>query len=188
MRLFIAREAVDAHFSIAFPIVGPGYTPAQRLAALFKAAPFYATWYPARWMPSLRRYGEFGMLAKQVRWAERTTRRLGRALFHAMVRFGPGLEKRQSVLFRAVNIGAELFAMAAACVRAEQLARAGNVSARVVADSFCWDARGRVAREFAALFGPRDVARYRFAQATLRGEFEWLEEGVVEDRQYGAGG
>jgi len=188
MRLFIAREAVDAHFSIAFPIVGPGYTLKQRLAAFFKAAPFYATWYPARWMPSLRRYGEFGSLAPHVRWAERATRRLGRALFHAMVRFGPGLEKRQSVLFRAVNIGAELFAMAAACVRAEQLAKAGNPSSRAVADAFCWDARAHAAREFGALFGPRDVARYRFAQAALRGDFEWLEDGVVEDRQYGAGG
>jgi hypothetical protein len=105
-----------------------------------------------------------------------------------MVRFGPGLEKRQSVLFRAVNIGAELFAMSAACVRAEQLARAGNPSARAVADAFCWDARARALQEFRTLYGRRDAARYRFAQATLRGDFEWLEDGVVEDRQYGASG
>jgi hypothetical protein len=122
MRLFIAREAVDMHFALAFPVVGPGYTPAQRLAALAKSVPFYATWYPARWLPSVRWYGEFGLLATHLRWARRTTRQLGRALFHAMLRFGPGLEKRQMVLFRAVNVAAELFAVSAACVRAQQLA------------------------------------------------------------------
>jgi hypothetical protein len=184
MRLFIAREAVDAHFSIAFPIVGPGYTAGQRLSALAKAAPFYATWYPARWLPSFRGYGDFGKLARHLRWAHGTTARLGRALFHAMVRFGPGLEKRQMVLFRAVNAGAELFAIAAACVRAQQLAAAGNASARDVADAFCWDARARVQRELKALFGKRDRARYRFAQATLRGDYAWMEAGVIEDRQY----
>jgi hypothetical protein len=129
-------------------------------------------------------YGEFGSLAPHLRWAHRATARLGRVLFHAMVRFGPGLEKRQMVLFRAVNVGAELFAMAAACVRAQQLARAGNASAREVADVFCWDARERVQREMRGLFGRRDRVRYRLAQATLRGDYAWLEDGVVEDRQY----
>src|SRR6185369_240652 len=50
MRLFIAREAVDHHFKLAFPIVGPGYTRKQRMDALMKSVPFYATWYPTRWV------------------------------------------------------------------------------------------------------------------------------------------
>ena len=40
--------------------------------------------------------------------------------------FGPKLEQRQSVLFRLVDVGAELFAMTAAISRAETMARAGN--------------------------------------------------------------
>ena len=184
MRLFIAREAVDAHFSIAFPIVGPGYTAGQRLAAFFKAMPFYATWYPARWVPSFKRYGEFGTLAPHLRWAHRRTRRLGRALFHAMVRFGPKLEKRQMVLFRAVDIGAELFAMTSACARARQLAKSGNRSAVDLADAFCRDARVRIDATFKALFGKTDPAHYRLAQETMKGTYAWLEAGIVEDRQY----
>jgi alkylation response protein AidB-like acyl-CoA dehydrogenase len=176
MRLFIAREAVDAHFSIAFPIVGPGYTFGQRASAFFKAMPFYVTWYPARWIPSFRSYGEFGELAKHVRWASRATRRLGRALFHAMVRFGPKLEKRQMVLFRAVDIGAELFAMMATCARALQLAKSGNRNAAELADTFCFESRRRIEESFATLFSAQDVPRYRVAQGVAAGEFAWLEE------------
>src|SRR6185312_16517286 len=108
--------------------------------ALVKAAPFYLTWYPARWIPSFKVYGDFGKLAGHMRFIDRTTRKLGRSLFHAMVRFGPKLERKQMVLFRAVDIGAELFAMAAACVRAHMLSKKGNTKAIALADLFCREA------------------------------------------------
>ena len=180
MRLFIAREAVDEHFSIAFPIVAPESTFGTRVKAAIKAAPFYLTWYPARWIPSFRRYGEFGALAKHLRYAARTTERLGRALFHAMVRFGPKLEKRQMVLFRAVDIGAELYAMSATISRAQMLRKSGEPGAVALADAFCWEARERIATLFRGLYGRRDTAMYRLAQAVTRGEHAWLEEGIVE--------
>jgi hypothetical protein len=50
MRLFIAREAVDHHFRMAFDIVKPESTMKQRLAALAKSTPFYLAWYPSRWV------------------------------------------------------------------------------------------------------------------------------------------
>ena len=119
MRLFIAREAVDAHFSIAFPIVAPESSFGTRISAAIKAAPFYIKWYPSVWIPSFKSYSEFGRLAGHMKFINGTTRKLGRSIFHAMLRFGPKLERRQMVLFRAVDIGAELFAMSAACVRAQ---------------------------------------------------------------------
>jgi len=181
MRLFIAREAVDRHFGLAFPIVNPESTTAQRWAALRKSAPFYAAWYPARWLGAFRpvSYGEFGVLARHLRWADRATNRLGRALFHAMVRHGPKLERRQMILFRAVDIGADLYAMAAACVRAQMLARRGQPEAVGLADVFCREARLRIRRAFASLHGRNDHAHYRLAQAVLRGEHAWLEQGIM---------
>jgi hypothetical protein len=181
MRLFIAREAVDHHFALAFPIVNPESTMRERLAGVRKSAPFYATWYPSRWLGALRPavYAEFGKLARHLRFADRATNKLGRALFHAMVRHGPKLERRQMILFRAVDIGAELYAMAAACVRARMLAKKGQMEAERLADVFCREARVRVRRSFAALDGRNDTAHYRLAQEVLRGEHTWLEAGIM---------
>src|SRR5687767_5069991 len=181
MRLFIAREAVDHHFKLAFPIVAPESTMKQRLAALSRSAPFYAGWYPARWLSSVRPrgYGDFGRLARHLRFADHATNKLGRAIFHAMVRFGPKLERRQMVLFRAVDIGADLYAMAAACSRARMLEKQGRTEAITLADAFCIESRQRIRAHFKALFGPKDPALYKVAMQVLRGEHAWLEQGIV---------
>jgi hypothetical protein len=181
MRLFIAREAVDHHFRLAFDIVNPKTSFAEKLKAMTRATPFYLKWYPGLWVNAsrLRRHSEFGRLARHVRFIERETHHLGRALFHAMVRFGPKLERKQMVLFRSVDIGAELFAMSAACVRAAMLAKQGRLEAVTLADAFCLESRGRVGDLFANLTNENDGQLYRVAMEVLRGEHAWLEKGIV---------
>jgi alkylation response protein AidB-like acyl-CoA dehydrogenase len=182
MRLFIAREAVDHHFKTAFALVDKESSGKEKAAALGRVAKFYPGWYLSRWLgrgaiPGS--YGEFGPLAKHLRWAERHTRHLGRTLFHAMARFGPKLERRQMVLFRGVDIGADLFAMTAACVRARMLAQEGNHQATELADLFCREARQRIKTNFARFYGKNDSAIYRVSQHVLAGHHAWLEEGIV---------
>ena len=131
MRLFIAREALDRHLSVAGE---PGRSEAalsKKLAALPGVLGFYARWYPGRLVGrgQLPRFREFGPLARHVRYIERATRRLSRAIFHMMARHGPKLEKRQALLFRAVDIGADLFAMSAAACRAQAMRRAKDPEA-----------------------------------------------------------
>ena len=179
MRLFIAREAVDFHFRTAFDLVNPKATGKQRMAALKRSAGFYPVWYTSRWVGGFKSYGEFGHLAHHMRFIERATRKLGRSIFHAMVKLGPKLEKRQMVLFRAVDIGAELFAMSSSCVRAVKVAKDGDTNAIDLADVFCREAQLRIADHFRNLFGPTDGALYRLSQRVLQGEFTWLENGIV---------
>ncbi len=181
MRLFIAREAVDTHLKIAGNIINPEATTREKLAAFAKAGGYYSTWYPSRWLGWGRwpRYTEFGRLARHVRYCERTARHLARSIFHAMVRFGPKLERKQAVLFRAVDIGAELFAMAATCSRAHMLAKKGDSNALVLADLFCREARLRIADHFRYFFGPNDTALYAIAMQVLKGDYAWLERGIV---------
>ena len=194
MRLFIAREAVDHHFKTAFALVDKESSRKDKFAALGRVARFYPGWYLARWLGRgdvPRSYGDFGPLATHLRWAERRTRHLGRMLFHAMVRFGPKLERRQMVLFRGVDIGAELFAMAASCVRANMLAAEGNTEAIELADLFCRVARERIRTSFDHFYGRNDGAIYRVSQRVLAGQHAWLEQGIVgimEERPAPSGG
>jgi alkylation response protein AidB-like acyl-CoA dehydrogenase len=182
MRLFIAREAVDHHFKTAFALVDKKSSSSDKRAAMGRVLKFYPFWYPARWvgrgqLPTS--FGEFGKLARHLRYAERNSRRLGRSLFHAMVRYGPKLERKQMVLFRAVDIGAELFAMAAACVRAQADAKRGQKGALALADVFCREARLRIDDLFENLYGPTDDAVYKLSQQVLRGDHAWIEAGII---------
>src|SRR5213082_1251260 len=185
MHLFIAREAVDKHLQIAGDVVMPGKSPGQRLRGLVRAAGFYGWWYPSRWLgwSFWPKYAEFGILARHLRAVERGARRLARGVFHAMVRFGPKLELRQSVLFRLVDVGAELFAMAATCARAEWLRKSDPAAGRRavdLADLFCRQARGRVDAKFRELSHNADTQTYRMAEEMLQSEHRWLERGMVE--------
>jgi len=183
MRLFIAREAVDTHLKVAGALIDPKTSASRKLSALGRSALFYATWYPRLWFGIRGRvgYGEFGPLATHLRFVDRAGRKLARTLFHCMVRFGPKLEKRQAVLGRLVEIGAELLAMTAACSRAQAMitkdpANGGPVE---LADLFSRQARRRVEERFAAVFDNDDLAAYTVAQQVIRNEHAWLEQGMA---------
>jgi alkylation response protein AidB-like acyl-CoA dehydrogenase len=189
MRLFIAREVVDDHLKVAGALVDPEASLGAKLAALVRAGFFYAVWYPGKWLGWGRwpRYTEFGPLARHLRFVNRTSRRLARSLFHAIVRFGPKLERRQAVLFRLVDIGAELFAMSAACARAQMLRmsaspedRAQSATAVALADASCRHARREISARFGSLFDNDDASTYRVAQRVMANEMRWLEQGVPQ--------
>ena len=183
MRLFIAREAVDTHLRLAGALIDPKVPTGEKIRTLVKSGAYYAYWYPKLWLgwSHAPRYGEFGPLATHLRFVSRTSRKLARTLFHCMIRFGPKLEKRQAVLGRLVEVGAELLAITAACARAHQLVRQdpANRGPLVLADVFSRQARRRVADRFAAVFDNDDVVTYAAAREVLDGRHRWLETGMV---------
>jgi hypothetical protein len=180
MRLFIAREAVDPHLQRAGAMVDPKAPTGAKLKGFAGLGMHLAGWVPGLLVGKGRvpgAYGEFGALAKHLRFVERAARKLGRTLFLAMTRFGPKLEKRQSVLFRLVDIGAELFAMACVCVYAHNAARQGGANPAQIrmADLFCRHSRARVKQLFREVFDRNDAPTYAVAQEVLRGEHAWLD-------------
>ena len=183
MRLFIAREAVDTHLKVAGDLINPKSSTGTKLKALVRAGLFYAVWYPKQWLGwgMWPRYSDFGVLATHMRFVNRASRKLARSLFHAMIRFGPKLEKKQSVLFRMVEIGAELLAISAACSRAIMMSKKdpANRGPIQMADVFSRHSRRKVEQLFGTVFDNEDYRTYRLAQSVLRDEQLWMEEGMV---------
>ncbi|HET7664977.1 MAG TPA: acyl-CoA dehydrogenase family protein [Mycobacterium sp.] len=181
MHLLIAREAVDVHLSVAGDIIDPDADMRRKARAAATAGRFYA-----RWLPTLvtgkgqlpASFGEFGPLGTHLRYVERTSRRLARCTFYGMSRWQGRLEHKQRFLGRIVDIGAELFAMTAACVRAQR--EQADASATDLADAFCHQARVRVDRLFDELWHNSDDADRTLARDVLKGRYAWLEEGILD--------
>ncbi|WP_346958902.1 acyl-CoA dehydrogenase family protein [uncultured Arthrobacter sp.] len=189
MRLLIAREAVDAHLAAAGALASEEASLSEKARAAVGASGFYA-----RWLPKLvagtgmdpRSYGDFGRLARHLRYVERASRRLARQTFYGMGRWQAKLEHKQAFLGRIVDIGAELFAMAACCSRAEMLLRTAperGASAYELADAYCEQARVRVEEYFDQLWRNTDDGDRSLTRQVLAGDFEWLEAGVLDQSE-----
>ena len=171
--LFIAREAVDPHMKRGYKILQPETPTGEKLSAAAKAGAHYAAWYPSRYIGWSRfpKFGEFGKLSGHMGYIERTSRHLSRSIFHAMMRFQAKLERKQMVLFRIVDIGTDLFAMAAAISYATMLAKKGGAekkNAIDLADVFCREARMRIDANFRNLFTDHDDAAYSLVRTCSR--------------------
>jgi len=180
--LFIAREAVDPHMKRGFKILQPDTPTGEKLSAAAKAGAFYAGWYPSRYLGWSRKpkYGQFGKLSKHMAFVERSSRRLSRSIFHAMMRYQAKLERKQAVLFRIVDIGTDLFAMSSAITYATSLAKNGQKNAVELADVFCREARIRIENTFNNLFTDYDDAAYKLVQGMLKGDYDWFEGQLVQ--------
>jgi alkylation response protein AidB-like acyl-CoA dehydrogenase len=185
MHLFMAREAVDKHLQTAGALIDPKRPVGRKLAALPAMARFYGGWYLRLWWRRRprRTFAEFQGLAPHLRFVERSARKLARETFHAMVRYGAKMERKQAFLFRAIDVVMELFVMAAALCHARALAERGSPQAeqaRELADLFCRGARRSVRRLFADLWRNEDDRKNRLSAEVLAGRYDWLEEGVLD--------
>ena len=180
MHLMLAREAVDAHLSVAGDIIDPDADLKHKAKAAAQAGKFYA-----RWLPTLvtgkgqlpTSFTEFGPLGEHLRYVERASRKLARSTFYAMSRWQGKLEYRQRFLGRIVDIGAELFAMTAACVRARSDTPDSAVE---LADAFCRQSRVRAERLFTELWDNSDDSDRSLAHNVLDGRYTWLEAGIID--------
>ncbi|SFT89157.1 hypothetical protein SAMN05660657_03743 [Geodermatophilus amargosae] len=186
MHLLIAREAVDQHLKVAGDVLFGDPRLASRARAAARAGAFYATWFPTLTTGAGQRRGsfaEFGDLAGHLRYVERSARKLARSTFYAMGRYQARLERKGRLLGRIVDIGAELYAMACACVHADTLAREHperRQEAVELADLFCGQARRRADRLFTELWANDDEAQYGVAQRVLAGRYAWFEHDVLD--------
>ena len=182
--LFIAREAVDPHMKRGYKILQPETPTGEKLAAAAKAGAYYAAWYPSKYLgwSHYPRFGEFGKLSEHMGFVERASRHLARSIFHSMMRYQARLERKQMVLFRIVDIGTDLFAMAASISYATMLAKKGGEQKNAIdlADVFCREARLRIETNFRQLFSNHDEQSYRLVSHLLKGDYDWFRGQMVE--------
>ena len=188
MHLFIAREALDKHLSKAWDLVNPKSSWGTRIKAVPKVIKFYAWWYPSRWwgLSTFFKYHSYGSLGQHLRKSERFARRLSRSIFHQMVLNGPKLEKKQATLFRAVDIGADLFALSAAIIHANDQLKLNKSDAKAktrLADLFARKMLRRIQSKFNDLGSNDDIQKVKLSRAILEGEYKFMEHGVTLDKE-----
>ena len=183
MRLFIAREALDPHLDKIKALLSPKTSVTEKLTVAFHASRYYFLWYPRTWMPFETRVPDIDIRLKPYSvYIQRTSRRLARTIFHAMLRHQKKLESKQAILNRIVDIGVELFVMAAACAYAHHLAQKENGNNHVLdlADLYCRTARERVDRLLRLEHNNSDRQNITVAREALARELEWLENDIVK--------
>ena len=115
-----------------------------------------------------------------------SSRKLARNTFYGMARWQAKLEQKQGFLGRIVDIGAELFAMSAACVRAEGQRVADPVlgqQAFELAEAFCQQATLRIEALFDALWTNTDSNDVQLTRDVLKGRYSWLEDGIIDQSE-----
>ncbi|GAA1868143.1 acyl-CoA dehydrogenase family protein [Paeniglutamicibacter psychrophenolicus] len=189
MHLLIAREAVDAHLKAAGDLANKDADLPAKAKAAMGASGFYAKWLPTLAIGSgllPNSYSEIGRLAKYLRFIERASRRLARHTFAGMATWQAGMESHQAFLGRVVDLGAELFAMAA-CISRVELMRtqdpANAASAELLALAFCEQSEHHCETLFRDLWANSDKTDRKLSKKVLAGDFTWLESGIIDSSE-----
>jgi hypothetical protein len=188
MRLFIAREALDPHLKVSGAALNSRLSIGERVKAAIKAGVHYAQWYPKQWLPfgDSIPAGLHPRLATPMRYVRRTTRQLARRLFHTMVFYGPKLEKQQVLLSRFVEIGTELFAVAASCMRAQHLIGTMSTEEKLtllsLVEYFSNETKHRIREKFRGISFNNDAQGYRLAQDILRCDLSFLNNDFMKSK------
>jgi hypothetical protein len=152
---------------------------------MLQAAGFYGSWLPKLFLPEGSHHHEAPHLSERNRrhlaYASKTSRLLARRLFATMAKYGPKLEREQIVLGNFVDIGVELFVMAATLSYADHLlgANPADQTPQELADLYCRETRRRIETNFRSVKGNFNRQYDKVAGLLMAGELDWLAEGAA---------
>lgn len=182
MKLFLAREAMDPHLKkLGFLLTGKA-SPWKLAIELPKLMGQYTWWYIKQLFRPLKSgsYKDLAPLSGYYQFIEQTAPRLARNIVFYMARYQKKLEHKQMILGRLMDIGTDLFVMAATCSYAIMLSKKqNNDSAIDLAHYFCELAERRINQNFNDLTDNEDAQTNAIAKRIVNKEFKWLEEGII---------
>lgn len=188
MYLIMGREAMDTHFKLVMPLLQP--KPGQKQSKtelIINAAKFYTRWVPSLFVPSAQSYNVRYLSPsnqQHLPYVEKTCRKLAFRLLLTMAKFKEQLEYEQVLLANYVDIGVDLFAMAASLAMAEaKLAQNPNdPTPNELADLFCKNARQRIKANFRAVGDNHNTDYDKVTETLMKGGFSWMyDEGIYLD-------
>ena len=183
MKLFLAREAMDPHIK-RLDVLLKGASPMQMMIQVPKLLGFYTGWYLKQLFRPLKSSSfpsDLGILAKHFTFIEKTAPRLARDIFNNMVKYQKGLEHKQMLLGRLIEVGTDLFVMAAVCSYGQYQSKVLSSNSPIeLADYFCEMARRRIRDNFDSVSDNDDKITNQMAKRVVNNEFKWLEEGIIK--------
>jgi alkylation response protein AidB-like acyl-CoA dehydrogenase len=182
MKLFLAREAMDPHLKVAADLLKKHAPTGDKIKAGMKLASYYSTWYPSQWVNNSlwSSYEDLEELSDHFHYVDVTSHKLARSIFHYMGLYREKLEKRQNILGRLMDIGTELFVIAATCSYAHHLKGKGNSPhAIALADNWCNHSRIHIDRLFQDLSQNNDRQDNLIAKDILMGDLRWMETDIA---------
>jgi len=182
MKLFLTREAVDPHLKKILPLIKGEVKGNARYTYIAKLMWHYSKWYLGQifksWTTSS--YPQLRDLDKHYKFIEKNSHKLARSIFYYMALYQQKLERKQNLLGRLIDVGTDLFVMAATCSYAISQARALNDDSPIeLADYFCQGARRRVQENFKALTDNDDKRRNHLGKRVIEKDYRWFEEGIM---------
>lgn len=186
LRPFVVREGLSHHLDRAKPLYSGELSILDQLKEVVKLAGFYVPWYLRQW---LRRPLPPGpvcahlQVAPVLRYVERTSRRLARETFYAMVRFQSSFQDEQRVQNRIESIGEDLLALVATVFYAEQQTRPeGRTTVWELAEAFEVSVRKRIKQRLNEMRRHCDGLTASTGQRALKGYYPCLSDGIVNRR------
>lgn len=182
MRLFLTREAVEPHIKKLLPLLKGKVRGKDLLTHSLKLMGHYSAWYTGQSFKSFfgSHHQDLKGLAKHFKFIEKTSHSLAKDIFFYMARYQKELEHKQLLLGRLIDIGTDLFVMAATCSYAISESKKQNSETPIeLADHFCLEARRRIKENFSALSDNDDKSIRYIAKKVINGDFKWLEKGIM---------
>jgi hypothetical protein len=182
LRPFVAREGLHLHLDRAHRYFEEELPAGRRLRELIRLIRFYVPWYLGKWrrraLPA-----EIGMRHLEgtaiLRYVERTSRRLARAIFYAMVLYRERLKDDQGRQNRIEAVGEALFVLAAATLHASAQEREGLRAGWDLVREFFRASRPRIRRQIRELLINQDQSLTVIGGRALRGEYRSLSGGAI---------
>jgi len=184
LRPFVAREGLNPHLERVQPYVDERMTGRRRIKEVWTLLRFYVPWYLRLWsrtpLPSPLKW-QHPELRSKLRYIERASRHLARAIAYAMAIRREALRDDQGRQNRIEMAGEHLLTIAASAWYAEKQERtAGHREVWELADETFRHARKQFKQAAREIIHNQDEIIAGIGRRAAHGKYSFLSTGIVE--------